>query len=321
MSSLAGSMPPMSSTTRSGSVSSSAGRSALSSSGRIPGRSREASRTPTPVTTSRAPTRASRWSACSSSSRTTWAPTVPPPSTTTDNFSGGGAMTGLLGRFGTGPPPECAAGRVHRFSHGRRADRRADARAPDVPFPPRWGGLVSPVVSTQDGASASPASRANMSASVSRRSTIAVHAATHRHHRRARHHVVVRGHGPAVRARGGDGQQVAALEVRGQPGVADHDVPGLAVLADHAGQHRRGRGGARGQHDGVVRVVEGRADVVAHAAVDRHVGAPGTGPVLDVLDRAHLVEGDHARTDDRAARARRRSAARRSPAGRTPRRR
>ena len=126
-----------------------------------------------------------------------------------------------------------------RFSHGRGpTDAPMSARRPSAL--PLVGRSRRPGRPAQDGASASPASRANRSASVSRRSTIRSHAAAHRHHRRARHHVVVRGHGPAVGARGGDGQQVAALEVGGQPRVAHHDVPGLAVLADHAGQHRAG---------------------------------------------------------------------------------
>ena len=222
----------------SGSVSSSAGRSAVSSSGRMPGRSRDASRTPTPVTTRRAPTRAARSSACSSSSRTTWAPTVPPPSTTTDSCSGGGAMAELLaGR--DRPPPECAAGRVHDSSW---RDGPTDA-----PMSAR-----RPASSPGGGSSATVVRLRTVRRPARRRGRTgrprSPGAARSGRRRRARtttggraHQVVVRGHRPAVGARGRDRQQVAAREVGGQPGVADHDVAGLAVLADHAGQHRRGR--------------------------------------------------------------------------------
>ena len=59
--------------------------------------------------------------------------------------------------------------------------------------------------------------------------------------------------------------------------------------------------GPRGERAGVVRVVQRGADVVAHPAVDRDVGAPGAAVEGDLLDRADLVDGAHRRADDRAA--------------------
>ena len=51
----------------------------------------------------------------------------------------------------------------------------------------------------------------------------------------------------------------------------------LAVLADDPGEHRRGRRGARGRGCTSSRRRTAPADVVAHAAVDRHVQARGGG--------------------------------------------
>ena len=90
-------------------------------------------------------------------------------------------------------------------------------------------------------------------------------------------------------------------DVAGQELVLDDDVAGLAVLADHAGQHRLGLGAARGERAGVVGVVERGADVVAHPAVDGDVGAHRAAVELDRLDRADLVDRAHRRSDDRPA--------------------
>ena len=71
--------------------------------------------------------------------------------------------------------------------------------------------------------------------------------------------------------------------------------PRLAVLADDAAA-RQGRGlgwVAVGERRRVGSVVEDRADVIRHAAVDRHVAAHS--PVFqgNLLDDANAVEHDH----------------------------
>ena len=76
------------------------------------------------------------------------------------------------------------------------------------------------------------------------------------------------------------------------------------MLADDAAA-RQGRGlgwVAVGERRRVGSVVEDRADVIRHAAVDRHVAAHS--PVFqgNVLDDAHAVEHDHRGTGDRTAR-------------------
>ena len=52
---------------------------------------------------------------------------------------------------------------------------------------------------------------------------------------------------------------------------------------------------------GVVGVVEGGADVVAHPAVDARRRCAGAAVEGDLLDRADLVDGEHRRADDRPA--------------------
>ena len=59
----------------------------------------------------------------------------------------------------------------------------------------------------------------------------------------------------------------------------------------------------------VLRAVQGRADVVAHPAVDRHVGAGAAVVDPDGLDGADRVQREAGGADDRAARARSRTAA------------
>ena len=93
-------------------------------------------------------------------------------------------------------------------------------------------------------------------------------------------------------------EDVAHGQALGQEGVAHDDVTRFAVLADD-----RDRAGPLGEHEpgqeGLVpAAVENGARVVAHAAVDRDIGAhPG-----DLLDRAHPVERDGRCRRDRAAR-------------------
>ena len=73
------------------------------------------------------------------------------------------------------------------------------------------------------------------------------------------------------------------------------------MLAHDPAQHRRSRGGARGESDAVFGAVQGSSDVVAHAAVDRYVGADDTAIKFYRLDRPDFVQGDARRSDDRAA--------------------
>src|SRR5439155_18327744 len=116
-------------------------------------------------------------------------------------------------------------------------------------------------------------------------------------HRRAGDVVVVAGHAPAVRPGAGHGEKISGRDVGGQEFVLDHYVPGLTMFSHHPGKDRRGGGGAGG-HGGAVRgVVEGGTDVVAHPAVDGDVGTDA----VDVLDRAHLVQREDGRTDQRPA--------------------
>src|SRR5690606_1233634 len=107
----------------------------------------------------------------------------------------------------------------------------------------------------------------------------------------------------AAPVRAGDGyrEQVAGADVAGQHDVADDDVAALAVLADHAREPRRCVGGARGDRGGVDGVVEDRADVVAHAAVDRDVDALAAVVEPDGLDGPDPVQGGDGGSDERTA--------------------
>ncbi len=131
------------------------------------------------------------------------------------------------------------------------------------------------------------------------------------HHGRNQRLVVVAGHGASVRAGDRHGEDVATLDVGGQAHFVDDDVAGFAVHAHHAAQFRLGGTGAVGESRGVVRAVQRRTDVVAHAAVDGHVDAFGDGvavPVFRVaaelhrLDGAHTVQRDAGRRDRPASR-------------------
>src|SRR5699024_7930871 len=105
----------------------------------------------------------------------------------------------------------------------------------------------------------------------------------------------------AVGAGDRHGDEVTALHVGRQVLVLDDDVPALAVLAHHAhhlgGALRR----APGQEAGVVRVVQGGAHVVAHAAVDGDIDAVVGPAEVDVLDRAHRVQGVGGGAGDRSS--------------------
>src|SRR5690606_22328298 len=87
----------------------------------------------------------------------------------------------------------------------------------------------------------------------------------------------------------------------GQKDDASDDVAALAVLADHAREPRRCVGGARGDRGGVDGVVEDRADVVAHAAVDRDVDALAAVVEPDGLDGPDPVQGGDGGSDERTA--------------------
>ena len=72
--------------------------------------------------------------------------------------------------------------------------------------------------------------------------------------------------------------------------------------ADDAGRDQRAGDLAIDHTDVVLRLVEGRADVVAHPAVDGDVPAHSEVAGLDVLDGADPVNGHHGRASDRAPR-------------------
>ena len=109
----------------------------------------------------------------------------------------------------------------------------------------------------------------------------------------------------AVRTGGGHGQQVAAGHVVRQVGILDDDVPGLTVLADHAGEDRRGGGDTGGQRHGVVGLVEDRAGIVRHAPVHGDVASRMGGALVTVhghgLADTGLVQGEGGRAGDGAA--------------------
>src|SRR4029078_11552821 len=100
-------------------------------------------------------------------------------------------------------------------------------------------------------------------------------------HRRPQGVVVVRRHRATVGPGRRDGEQITRTDVPGQELVLHQDVAGLAVLAHDEGQRRWGVGDEGGEGAGVVGVVQGGADVVAHSAVDAYVGAHGPAVQLD----------------------------------------
>ena len=96
--------------------------------------------------------------------------------------------------------------------------------------------------------------------------------------------VVVRRHRERVGARRGHREQVAATR-RGERDVVDEDVARLAVHPRDADDLVDGLAGARRRERGVARVVQLRARVVRHAAVDRDPG-----PLRQPLHAADPVE-------------------------------
>ena len=95
-------------------------------------------------------------------------------------------------------------------------------------------------------------------------------------------------------------RQVTGLQVARHPGVAHDDVPGLAMLSDDSGQCRGCVAGPGHQPGVVLRVIEGGADVVAHAAVNADVSTVRVGADVDVFDGADFVQRDGARSGDGA---------------------
>src|SRR4051812_15488779 len=107
------------------------------------------------------------------------------------------------------------------------------------------------------------------------------------HDRGARDAVVVVGHRVHVGAGDRGHEHVARLGL-GQARLADQHVAGLAVLADDRARRALGADTV-GEVRRVRRVVEHRAQVVRHPAVDGHEAHDAVGQV-DVLDRLDRVE-------------------------------
>src|SRR6478609_5062900 len=251
----AGSIPPITSITRSMSGrDTSAWTSVVNRLRSSPGRSLSSRRTPMPTRSSGRPIRACRSAACSVSSRATSEPTTPQPSSASRSgapstgpldAAGPGRGSTLSGTVATGgalvtvnsdllgsgagessPSGAFAAGQLWPTgAYGRKPYRRETS--PDIQreqvldrLPAQQG--ADPPVADSD-------------------------------HRRPRDVVVVAGHRPAVRAGGRHGQEVTVGDVRGQELVADQNVAPLAVFADHPRQRGRGLGSTGGQRCGVLR--------------------------------------------------------------------
>src|SRR5437868_1344751 len=190
-----------------------------------------------------APTRAARSWACSCSSRTTCDPTTPQPSRA--------MRTGRAVMVMLHPLPG---------SSGRRS------------FCPVCGGAARPGNGTCArlvGVRLEPEQVVD---------GFAAHhhprdAVTHGNDGRPTDVVVVAGQRTAVRAGHRDGNEVTGCDVCGQRRIAHDDVTRLAMLADHPAQRRRGGTYPVGKGAGVAGVVERGAHVVAHPAVDTHIGA------------------------------------------------
>src|SRR5215217_4700893 len=275
----AGSMPPMTSTTRSAPVTRSLASVVNSSAGTpLAARSRPVRRTAMPTSSSRRPTRAASSSACVVNSRATCVPTTPQPSNATRSGSPAGSTAGRSAGAGTAPPP-CLRRSLSPSSTLRApagpGSGTADRRSPHVEGEEVVFGLAAqqhPDLAVADG-----------------------------EHRRARHVVVLVGQAAAVGPRAGHGEQVAGADVGRKELVLDDDVAALAVLADDPRQQRAGVRASAGERRRVVGVVEGGADVVTHAAVDRDVPAGAAAVEPDVLRGPHGVEGEGAGPGDGAA--------------------
>ena len=119
----------------------------------------------------------------------------------------------------------------------------------------------------------------------------------HHHHGRAAQAVVVGGHRIVVGAGGEHRDDVAALQLLHRHPLAQQ-VAALAAFAGQGHRHRLGVCGLVCRQRLILRLVEGIARVVGHAAVHRRVDAHAG----DLLDGAHRVQGDAVRPDNRAAR-------------------
>src|SRR5699024_9023849 len=99
-----------------------------------------------------------------------------------------------------------------------------------------------------------------------------------------------------------DGQQVARRDVVGNRDIVNQNVAGLTVRTNDTGRDERAGDLTVDHPDVVLRLVEGRADIIAHPPVDRDVTTYGVIAGLDVLDGADPVDGHHGRAGDRAPR-------------------
>ena len=266
-------------------------RRSVNSAGSTPrsARSRPARRTAMPTSSSGAPTRAARSSACSVSSRATAEPTTPQP----EQRDAQRLRRGHSRRSSTA----CESLPSVRVA-GRSLFRDPDiARTPDRTVIDVEG---EQVVDRSRGAR-SPGPRRPRTATTGGRGAwlywLAMLTGSRRRcpGRRAGR--------PARRRRAGTRRARRCRRSRSACPTTRASTGGAVERA--AGQRAR-----------VVGVVERGADVVAHPAVDRDVGAGGAAVELDVLDRADLVEREGARARRSPGRARPRSAARRRRAAR-----
>src|SRR5690625_4158619 len=264
---LAGSTPPMSSTTMSA-ESTSVSRSSLSNSlGTTSSRGVCVDRTPIPANSIFAPARAARSASCRSSLRTTSVPTTPQPSTTQRS----GALTSLI------------------FSSSAWQFPRTRIRAISLPWCRVSGRESLPHVEAEQILNSFAAN------------DLPRLGARDGDDPRAGNLVIVRCQGPPVRTRRCDDEQVSGAQVLRQVDIRDEDISRFAVLTHDSARHGVGRRGPVCEPRGVIRAVEDRTDVVAHPPVDGHVHAPAL-VQLDVFDRAHFVDRHHRGPHNRSAR-------------------
>src|SRR5690625_3016685 len=205
---LAGSTPPMSSTTMSA-ESTSVSRSSLSNSlGTTSSRGVCVDRTPIPANSISAPARAASSASCRSSLRTTSVPTTPQPSTTQRS----GALTSLI------------------FSSSDWQFPRTRIRAISVPWCRVSGRESLAHVEAEqilDCFAANDLPRL---------------AARHGDDPGAGYLVVVRRQGPPVRSRRRDDEQVTGAQVLRQVDVRNENISRFAVLTHDPARHGTGRG-------------------------------------------------------------------------------
>ena len=97
-------------------------------------------------------------------------------------------------------------------------------------------------------------------------------AVVYQHDRRSRHQVVVAGHGQAVCAGAGHGDQVAGVEL-GHCHVFEEHIAAFTIAAGDGHRFCRSVVHAVADQHGVRGVIERRANVVGHAAIHGHVFA------------------------------------------------